>query len=363
MSYNFAYNNELLVYTVDPIAFKLLRLEGITRKGNELTDANIPEINTSQVKAIIAEYLRCLKENFPKLIAGHYDPRNVIIESSMISPCDNNLQIIDKYRMELLDFDAYDHTPIFLIDVEKYLVNFDHYFYWSFGADVLQVMRGKLSSLDQDIIQRFFLLMDVIFSRTYNPWATPDTRRVREAQTALSPRRYSQASDHIIVAHLAYPLIDGLLKTHWKNCQRDNHDNPEFSQKQFLSEDGKDVLLRKLLGSNISNLAILLRGVEHFTKNRLLKENLSLFREHFNEAFSEMYNGEKAYDIISNQRNSLLHGGKPWERLFAALVNLVFVLINVLLNEQEFKQAKQQVIQRLSWNPAAFLNTTYYPPL
>ena len=328
-----------------------------------MTDTNIPEINTSQIKAIVAEYLRCLKENFSRLIAGHYDPRNVIIESSMISPCDNNLQIIDKYRMELLDFDAYDHTPIFLIDVEKYLVNFDHYFYWSFGADVLQVMRGKLSSLDQDIIQRFFLLMDVIFSRTYNPWATPDTRRVREAQTALSPRRYSQASDHIIVAHLAYPLIDGLLKTHWKNCQRDNHDNPEFSQKQFLSEDGKDVLLRKLLGSNISNLAILLRGVEHFTKNRLLKENLSLFREHFNEAFSEMYNGEKAYDIISNQRNSLLHGGKPWERLFAALVNLVFVLINVLLNEQEFKQAKQQVIQRLSWNPAAFLNTTYYPPL
>ena len=299
----------------------------------------------------------------PRLINGHYDPRNVIIESSMISPCDNGLQIINKARIEFLDFDAYQKTPIFLIDVERYLVNYDHYFYWSFGADVLQAIRGKLSSLDQDIIQRFFLLMDVIFSRTYNPWPTPDTRRVREAQSALSPRRYNQASDHIIVAHLVYPLIDGLLKAHWKNCQRDNSDNPEFSQKQFLSEDGEDVPLKRLLGPNISNLAILLRGVEHFTKNNLLKENLSLFREHFDESFSEMYNCEKAYDIISDQRNSLLHGGKPWERLFAALVNLVFVLINVFLNEHEFKEAKQQIIQRLSRNFALLPNISYYPPI
>ena len=111
----------------------------------------------------------------PRLVAGHYDPRNVIIESSMISTCDNRLQVINKSRMEFLDFDAYEKTPIFLIEVERYIVNYDYYFYWSFGADVLQVMRGKLRSLDKDIIMRFFLLKDVIFSRSYNPWATPDT--------------------------------------------------------------------------------------------------------------------------------------------------------------------------------------------
>ena len=130
-----------------------------------------------------------------------------------------------------------------------------------------------------------------------------------------------------------------------------------------MSEDGVNVLFKRLLGPNISNLANLLRGVEHFTKNSLLKENLSLFREHFDETFSEMYNGEKAYDIISEQRNSLLHGGKPWERLFAALVNLVFVLFNALLNDQEFKEAKQQVIERLSMNFTEFLKTSNYPPL
>ena len=205
--------------------------------------------------------------------------------------------------------------------------------------------------------------MDIIFSRTYNPWATTDTGRVREAQNALSPRRYSQASDHIIVAHLAYPLIDGLLKAHWKDCKKDNQNNPEFSQNEFLSEDGFKVPFKKLLRHNISNLAILLRGIEHFTKNSLLKENLPLFREHFDETFSEMYNGEKAYDIISDQRNSLLHGGKPWERLFAALVNLVFVLFNALLNEEEFKEVKQQLIQRLSMNFPEFLKTSYYPPM
>ena len=328
-----------------------------------MTETNILEIRASQIRSIVAEYLQCLKENFPRVISGHYDPRNVIIQSSMISPCDNKLQIINKARMELLDFEAYEKTAIFLIDIERYLVNFDHYFYWSFGADILQVMSGKLNSVDPDIIQRFFLLMDVIFSRTYNPWETPDTRRVREAQNALSPRMYSRAKDHIIIAHLAYPLIDGLLKEHWKKCVQDNQDNPELLQKQFLSEDGENVPLNKLLRSNISNLASLLRGVEHFTKNSLLKENLSLFREHFKEAFSEMYNDGKPYDIISNQRNSLLHGGKPWERLFAALVNLVFVLINAFFNEKEFKQAKQQVIQRLSQNFTPFQNMSYYPPI
>ena len=338
-------------------------MKGKTKKGIELANTNISEIKTSQIKAIVEEYLQCLKQIMPRLIAGHYDPRNIIIESSMISPCDNRLHIINNTSIDFLDCDAYEKTPIFLIDVEKYLVNYDHYFYWSFGADILQVMRGKLTSLDQDIITRFFLLMDIIFSRTYNPWATPDTRRVREAQNALSPRRYSQASDHIIVAHLAYPLIDGLLKAHWKDCKKDKQNNSEFSQNEFLSEDGVKVPFKKLLRPNISNLAILLRGIEHFTKNSLLKENLCLFREHFDGTFSEMYNGEKAYDIISDQRNSLLHGGKPWERLFAALVNLVFVLFNALLNEKEFKEAKQQVVQRLSMNYPEFRKTSYYPPM
>lgn len=108
----------------------------------------------------------------------------------MISPCDKNLQIINKVRMEYLDFEAYEKTQIFLIDVERYQVNFDHYFYWSLGADILQAIRGKQNSVDSDIIQRFFLLMDVIFSRTHNPWETLDTRRVREAKNALSLRRY-----------------------------------------------------------------------------------------------------------------------------------------------------------------------------
>ncbi len=328
-----------------------------------MCETRTPDISASQVKKIVAEYLNCLQQNFPRVISGNYNPKNIIIASSMISPCDNNLQILNKVRMEFLDFNAYQKTPIFLIDVEKYLVNFDHYFYWSFGADLLKESQVILTSIDPDIVQRFFLLMDVIFSRTYNPWPTPDTRRVEEARMAISPKRYNRAYDHIIIAHLAYPLIDGLLKTHWRKCVGDNQYQPEFSQKQFLSEDAENVELKRLLGFKISNLALLLRGVEHFTKNSLLKENLSLFREHFEEAFSEMYENRKAYDIISDQRNSLLHGERPWERLFAALVNLVFILINAFMNEQEFRKSKEQVVKRLSSHSPVFQNMSYYPPL
>lgn len=329
-----------------------------------MTNTNQSVCTASQVNEIISEYVRCLEHNWPRVIAGNYNPRNIIIESSMISNCDRELQIINKVRMESLDFEAYQKTPIFLLGVEKYLVNFDHYFYWSFGADILKAIGTTQKDFYTDVIQRFYLLMDVIFSRTYNPWETPDTRRVREAQNALSPRRFNHVGNHIIVAHLAYPLIDGLLKSHWQKCISDNENNPELSNRQFLSDDGVNVPLIQLLGKKrISNIGHLLRAVEYFTKNTILKANLELFREYFENAFSGMYEGRKGYDIISDQRNSLLHGGKPWDKLFAGLVNLAFVLVNANLNEVEFNKAKTQILQRMSMNFPPFQDMSYYPPL
>lgn len=282
----------------------------------------------------------------------------------MITECDNSLQIINKVRLETLDFDAYLKTPIFLLGVEKYLVNYDHYFYWSFGADILKNIQSLQSSIDGDIIQRFFLLVDVIFSKTYNPWQTRDSQRIYNAQNALSPRRFNQRGNHIIIAHLSYPLIDGLLKFHWKKCIGENEGNPELSEKQFISEDGEKVLLKKLLGDKrISNLALLLRSVEHFTKNDTFKANLKLFREHFEMTFSEMYDNNKGWDIISEQRNSLLHGGRPWDKLFAGLVNLIFVLINAITNEEDYDRSKQKIIQGLTMKPTFYQDMSYYPPV
>jgi len=318
----------------------------------------------SQVKEIVKEYITCLEQTFPKFIKGNYDLRSLIIDSSMISPCDYQLQIINKIQMENLDFKAYQETPIFLLNVEKYLVNFDHYFYWSFATDIIRGINTIQKDFDNDISQRFFFLMDVIFSRTYNPWETADSKRVREAQNALSPRKVIHADNHIIIAHLSYPLIDGLLKSHWKKCIGDNENIPEFSNKEFVSDDGVNVPLKKLLvDSRISNLAQLLRAVEHFTKNMILKDNLKLFRAYFEDTYGKMYEGKKGYDIISEQRNSLLHGGTPWDKLFAGLVSLIIVLINANLNENEFNKAKQEILQRISMNFSYFQEISYYPPV
>lgn len=330
----------------------------------KLVDSNNSVCTASQVREILVEYIDCLEKNWPRVIFGNYNMRNIIIESSMISPCDNNLQIINKVRLETLDFDAYLETPIFLLGVEKYLVNYDHYFYWSFGADILKNIQSFQSSINGDIYQRFFLLMDTIFSQTYNPWQTPDTKRIFDAQIALSPKRFNRGTNHIIIAHLSYPLIDGLLKLHWSKCKLDNNGNPELSGKKFVSEDGENVQMKQILeNKKISNLALLLRSVEHFTKNDTFKANLKLFREHFETTFSNMYDDKKGYDIISEQRNSLLHGGRPWDKLFAGLVNLIFILINALINEEEYNEAKQRIVHGLTMKGNFFQDMSYYPPV
>lgn len=120
------------------------------------------------VSDLIADYLSCMEKTWPRIIQGNFDPRNVIMDSSSIAPCDTDFLIIRKYNLHDIDYEVYQKLPIILLDTQKYQVNFDHYFYWAFGADVLQHSLREKKDLNAEILERFFLLMDFIFSSSYN---------------------------------------------------------------------------------------------------------------------------------------------------------------------------------------------------
>jgi hypothetical protein len=78
-----------------------------------------------------------------------------------------------------------------------------------------------------------------------------------------------------------------------------------------------------------------------------------------------MYENKLTYDIISEQRNSLLHGQRPWEKLYASLVNIIFIMLNSFISIEEYEFARQSVLQNIQRGDSGFggLSFYYYPPI
>ena len=116
----------------------------------------------------------------------------------------------------------------------------------------------------------------------------------------------------------------------------------------------------------VSAIDDLLRILESSTPDTLLKSDLQEFRVHFDTVYSKIHSRQiNTYDIISEYRNALMHGEILWQIIYAALTNLICLLLTSLIQKSEYESRYGELMQLLEMRFHTRLSghqDGYYPP-
>jgi hypothetical protein len=321
-----------------------------------------PWVKTSDVEDQIRQYLECWEVNgkrffnFPEEIRF----RNYFQES--LTPCEQKFLIITKFPMDGLVYEAFRKMPILLLDTQRYQVNHDHFFYWAFTSDVYDFFKNDMLAVyDDEISGRYHLLMDTIMFYSHNPNRTQERERINGAVRELAPRLLNlQSGSFLVAAHLAYPLLEGIGRR-VASALLDKDGSPKENVPNFDSVDGETVQVGR---ARVNRLSTLLRIVETKVAGENLRNDLSQYRNHFENVYSQYFGNKKTYDIIDEHRNSLLHGEAHWQIFYAAMINLICTLLTSCIPSITYDSKYPDLIKRLTLNQGMpRFHSGYYPPI
>lgn len=249
--------------------------------------------------------------------------------------------------MHELTYEAFNQMPILLLRTQKYQVNQDHYYYWTYAVDVYEYFRelGLLPFFDNEISNRVRLLMGILLNDN-SMHRGPDRMKINVAlESLMPPLQKIRMDSFLIAAHLTYPLIEGVARR-MLSKYKEIDGKLKDSITAFLSNDGKHVTVNS---NRINRINILLRLIESKTINIQLRNNLKLFREEFEIVYITDPN-VKCYDLIDEKRNQLLHGERYWEKFFDALINLLCLLVNSAITKENYDAHYEEINKRINMN-------------
>jgi hypothetical protein len=321
-----------------------------------------PRARLCDVEAQIHQYLKCWEASEKRFINFPEELRFRNYMQEIFTPCEQQYLIIARFPMPDLEYDAFRKMPILLLDTQRYQVNHDHFFYWAFASDVYDFFKNEIASIyDNEISSRYHLLMDAILFYSHNPNRTFERDRIAEATQVLLPRVLEiQSNSFIIAAHLAYPLLEGIGRRIASSLvEKDGAIKEKIAN--FTSADGEDV---QISGRSINRLNALLRVIETKAAGDDLRSDLADYRTHFEKVYSKHFDDKKTYDIIDDQRNSLLHGEAYWQIFYAAMINLICVLLTSSIQSTLYNSKYPELIRSLDMSQSMpRFRSRYYPPI
>jgi hypothetical protein len=212
--------------------------------------------------------------------------------------------------MHTLEYKAFRKIPILLLDTEQYQVTHDHFYYWAFATEVYDHLKSEINRIyDDDIQRRLHLIMDLLFMLPRQPDPSAEAQKLHSiAHALLSKLRNVESNSFLILSHLVYLLIEGLGRRMLPLIV-DKDGTVLTDIPEFKAQDGGAVRSFAANGKDrINRIGTLLRILECCTGDSQLQNDLKDFRVHFDVVYSQHANQQKAYDVISEFRNTLLHG-------------------------------------------------------
>lgn len=321
-----------------------------------------PKVTLNDVKQQIDLYVECWKSQGDKFIKFPEEVRFRNLFQENLTPCEQKYLLITKFAIHELDYEAFRKLPILLLDTQRFQqVNHDHFFYWAFASDVYDFFKNEISDVfDDEISNRYRLLMDVLMFYSHNPNPDLCKQRIKQALTSLAPRINNvMIQSFIVAAHISYPLLEGIARRIASGFV--TKDGISLQDISFTSPDGEEIEIKR--DRRVNRLNELLRLVEAKTDDGSLRNDLREYRVHFDNVYSNYFGSKKAYDIIDEQRNELLHGQQHWQVMYGAIVNLICLLLNSKISAAHYDSNYQSLINRefSSYSPSWQHN--YYPPV
>ncbi|WP_458743261.1 hypothetical protein [Candidatus Nitrosocosmicus sp. T] len=329
-------------------------------------ESKIPLVSLEQIEPLISQYIECWKTHGPRIFDIGDETLRTSYLSNIQTDCERNFLIVTKFEMHKLSYEAFNQMPILLLRTQKYQVNQDHYYYWSYAMDVYEYYKelALLPFFDNEISNRVKLLMGVLLLNDNSMFRGPDRMKINAAVESLMPHLQKIRMDSfLIAAHLTYPLVEGVARRMLSEYM-ESDGKLKDNIPAFLSNDGKQVTVNS---NRINRINILLRLIESKTSNIQLRNNMKLFREEFEIVYITDPD-LKCYDLIDEKRNQLLHGERYWEKFFGALINLLCLLVNSAITKENYEAQYEEIIKRINMNiqtKSRGFNSpwgTYYPP-
>ena len=298
------------------------------------------------VKKLIDDYVECWVKGGSGIKADVED--SYIADN--ITPCEFKYLIIQHYRIHDLPFEVLRKLPALLLKTHvAQNVNHDHKYLWAWTAQLINGLKGKLELLKRD--GELLDQLNLVF-------------RVNLLSTSQIVSNYPELTDILannfkISAHLAFPLLERLLKTICK-CHVDINGS---IHKPFDIPLRNRVMRYRVQRKKISRVGHLLYLFYMEYASTELKRNL----EEFCNLCEKIYTANKGrymFKFVDRWRNIIIHGERFWSTMNAAIINLITLILLHEIPYDTYLKTKKHVLRNiLFWkNNNIRAPWIFYPP-
>lgn len=229
--------------------------------------------------------------------------------------------------------------PVLLTRLLKVQKTPDHVYYWAWTAEVVNFF----GLFDRRLSRAYSLLMHTILAERTSGFSVEDTdeeidrkRRQMAVFDRLTNRHYREmvGQKAQLAAFVSYPVLEGLLKSILSDVIKPDGVIRSGETLEGVYDDYSS-------GERCSSLRDLLHHAEQNTLDASVVDKLDNLTSEI-ESFGD---GDEAYSLIYNWRNTLLHGEDSWDFQYGILANLISLLMWGEVDEEEYCDKRQDIIE------------------
>lgn len=253
----------------------------------------------------------------------------------------------------LLPLDIQRKLPIYLTKTLEIQINWDHYEYWAWSAEVSKAFEDRLPFHEDDFIDLLYLLFHLCLAKL---GFTPQTRE----RAILNKVIYTVVDNH--VSHIVtkkfvvgIPIAAAIFET--------------LLRKFIMTYGSTSKEVQKLIQSKELEKRTLGRILKIFEKEVLpyIPQSLRNNIQDINMVVKGVWNsyGNNWREILLNWRNKFMHGARTWApRAFAVYTNYVCLLLWHIIPDKEYEQKKEELFRTIGWRSHIGVDDYwgFYPP-
>ena len=250
----------------------------------------------------------------------------------------------------LLPLHILRRLAIYLTKTLEIQVNWDHYEYWAWSAEVFRAFEDSspllktLRKRNADALELLYLLFHLCLSKLEYP---PQTRE----GVILNKVVDSVVSNHVkhVIRNkfvIGIPIAATVFET---------------IIKQLIEFYGDDESKRKARKTTLG------LTLQLFENNIIphLPQPLQLDIKEINKIIESIWNnyGSNWREILLNWRNKFMHSARTWApRAFAVYTNYVCLLIWHTIPDKEYEQRRNKMLENIKWRIYVEDYWSFYPP-
>ncbi len=313
------------------------------------------------VRSICDEYVekwktegkRCISvQSFEQIYAeGNVTPIELEFTLKVRLPILNRKNPAVPPAIPLLPLHILKRLAIYLTKTLEIQVNWDHYEYWAWSAEVFRAFETSSPLLrtlrERDSIELLYLLFHLCLSRL---GFTPQTREGiilnRIVDSVVNKHvKHVITNKFVIGIPIAAAVFETVIKL-------------------LIELYGDDEVKRKIKGK-----ITLGKALRIFENNVMpyLPQPLQFDIKEINEVIENIWNvyGPNWREILLNWRNEFMHGAKTWApRAFAVYANYICLLLWHSIPSGEYEQKRNEILEAIKWRIYTDVEDYwgFYPP-